>query len=156
MTVNIERVTDVDAVFATLATLLEELHEHHQAWWPREFVPDWRQRWRQYLKSSAERCILIARDRGEPIGYVNGTIRRDPSLFVESFGYIDDAFVRVSERRHGVGAMMLADFEAWCGSKGIDEIRLGVVAENAIGLGFWRKSGFRPLAYTMTKRLPAP
>jgi GNAT superfamily N-acetyltransferase len=153
MAVEIERVTEVDALFPTLATLLEELHAHHQPFWPRDFVPGWQERWRSYLGAPAERCILLARFDEAPIGYLNGSIRRDPGLFLETFAYIDDAYVRDSQRRGGVGGRMLSEFEDWCRARGVTEVRLGVVANNQLGLGFWRKSGFQPLTYTMTKAL---
>jgi GNAT superfamily N-acetyltransferase len=153
MTIEITRVTDLDAVWPELTTLLEELHEHHQPFWPRDFMPDWQVRWRHYLEAGDDRCILLARDGRAPVGYVNGAIRRNPSLFVETYGYIDDAYVRPAARRQGAGAGMLQQFEDWCRSRGVDEVRLGVVAANEVGVNFWVKSGFAPLTYTMSKRL---
>jgi ribosomal protein S18 acetylase RimI-like enzyme len=153
MDATIERVDDIDAAFPELAALLEELHQYHQALRPHEFVPEWRSRWISYLRQDSERLVLLARKAGEPVGYLNGSIRRDPGLFRETYGYIDDAYVQPDLRRLGLGAAMLSRFEAWCREQGATEVRLSVAAANDVGFSFWQKSGFRPMSHTMTKSL---
>jgi GNAT superfamily N-acetyltransferase len=101
--VRVERVTDLGSVWPLLTSLLRELHEHHQPFWPRDFLSDWQARWREYLQSGEDRCILLAWRNGEPIGYTNAALRRDPGLFRETFCHIDDAYVRPNARRLGIG-----------------------------------------------------
>jgi ribosomal protein S18 acetylase RimI-like enzyme len=152
MDVTIEPVNDLDAAFPELAALLEELHAYHQPLRPHEFVPDWRSRWNGYLRQG-ERLILLARKGQEAVGYLNGTIRRNAALFQETFGYIDDAYVRPDLRRLGIGARMLLQFEAWCREQGVLEVRLSVASGNDLGFSFWQKSGFKPMSHTLTKSL---
>ncbi len=88
-----------------------------------------------------------------PAGFMAAAIRRNPGLFDETYCQLEDAYVREAGRRAGLGADMLQRVEAWSRSRGVDEVRLGVVAANDLGLSFWRKSGFVPLTYTMSKTL---
>jgi ribosomal protein S18 acetylase RimI-like enzyme len=152
MDVTIEPVNDLDAAFPELAALLGELHAYHQPLRPHEFVPDWQSRWKSYLRQG-ERLILLARKGQEAIGYLNGTIRRNAALFQETFGSIDDAYVRSDLRRLGIGGQMLARFETWCREQRVLEVRLSVAAGNDLGLSFWQKSGFKPMSHTMAKSL---
>jgi GNAT superfamily N-acetyltransferase len=153
MALSIERVQDLEQVWPVLTALLQELHEHHQPFWPRDFLPGWQERWREFLTSGDERLVLIAREDGEAAGYLNGAIRRNPGLFAETYADIDDAYVRPVQRRRGVGSQMLRRFEEWAQSRGVVEVRLNVVAANGVALSFWQKSGFAPLSYRMTKHL---
>ena len=84
---------------------------------------------------------------------LNAGITRDYGLFEETYGLIGDAYVRAESRRRGLGAALVAHVEAWCRARGVDEVRVGVVVANELGVAFWRKSGFEPLTYTMSKSL---
>lgn len=153
MTIQIERVTDLDLAFPELEALFRQLHEYHMPIWPRPFLDGWQARWRDHIRLNEDRLILIARDGASSIGFMNACIRRDPSLFEETYGHIDDAFVEADVRRSGIGARLLGRVEQWSRARGAAEVRLGAVVANEIGVGFWLKSGFAPLTYTMSKPL---
>jgi GNAT superfamily N-acetyltransferase len=155
MAVEILEVSDLDAEFPTLALLLEELHEYHMPYWPREFLPDWRDIWRRFIAGPDPRLVLIARDGGEPVGLMMAAERHNPALFEETFTQLEDAYVREPYRRSGLGSAMLRRVEAWSGERGVLEVRLGVVAANQLGVDFWTRSGFKPLTHLMAKRVEA-
>jgi GNAT superfamily N-acetyltransferase len=132
---------------------MEELHEYHMPFWPRDFLPDWRETWLRQILPNHDRLILLAHGGSEPAGFMVASIRRNPGLFEETYTQLEDAYVRAPQRRGGLGGAMLERVEAWSRDRGVEEVRLGVVAANTLGLSFWRKSGFAPLTYTMSKSL---
>jgi GNAT superfamily N-acetyltransferase len=132
---------------------MEELHAYHQPMWPRDFLPDWRERWKLHIAPNDDRLFLLARDAGEPIGMMIAALRRDPTLFVETYAHLEDAYVRARYRRGGLGSLLVARVEEWAQGRGASEVRLGVVAANALGVAFWTKSGFAPLSHQMSKTL---
>jgi GNAT superfamily N-acetyltransferase len=148
---DIQEVSDLDAEFPTLTLMMEELHQYHIPFWPREFLPDWPEKWRRFISGPEARLVLIAREGGEPAGLMMAVERRDPALFAETFVHLEDAYVREPYRRSGLGSAMLRRVEAWSQHRGVPEVRLGVVAANQLGVDFWTKSGFRPLTHLMTK-----
>jgi len=97
--------------------------------------------------------ILVARVGGEAIGFMNGRVIRDPEVFEEAYGFIDNAYVRPQSRRKGVGRALLRRAEAWYESNGVAEIRLSVYAANNLGVRFWELAGFEPQSITMRKAL---
>jgi GNAT superfamily N-acetyltransferase len=149
----IEEVTDLDAGWPELTLLFLELHDYHEPFLPRRLRDDWEQRWRDFVKPGEDRLVLLARRSGTAIAYLNAELRRDYGLFDETIGFVDDAYVREEERDKGIGRALLARAEAWFRERGVDELRLNVVAGNKRGVRFWTLSGFQLQSMTMTKRL---
>lgn len=97
--------------------------------------------------------MLIARTAGVPVGLANGTIQRNPAIFVEVFAQIDNVFVVERERGAGVGRALLAAFEAWATERRVDEMRLSVVASNVGARRFWERAGFEVISLRHAKYL---
>jgi GNAT superfamily N-acetyltransferase len=150
---RVERVLDLDAVWTDLTALFLEFEAYHQAFQPRQLLPDWQARLAQRLQLHYDRLILLARADGDAVGCLVGVIRRDDGLAADTYGYLTYAFVQESHRRGGVGRALLAEAEAWCRQRGATRVELDVFDENELAVGFWSASGFRPLSLTMSKTL---
>ena len=153
MAIEIEEVTDLDAVWPELSALFLALHNYHDPWLSRRLRDDWEPRWREYIRPNDDRLILIARDEGRAIGYYNVSIRRDYGIFDELVGFIDDAYIEPEYRSAGLGRRLLRHAEAWCRDRGAPEVRLNVIAGNKLGVRFWTLSGFELQSMTMRKSL---
>ncbi|HEX5422615.1 MAG TPA: N-acetyltransferase [Candidatus Acidoferrales bacterium] len=70
-------------------------------------------------------------------------------------------------RRHGVGSTLLGEIEERLARAGVNHVELETATDNAPGIAFWRKNGYRPCgvkrgyyprgvdAYAMVKALAA-
>jgi GNAT superfamily N-acetyltransferase len=149
----VEVVSDLEAVWPELTALFLEFEAYHRAFQPRDLVPDWNERLRQRLHLHDDRLVLLGRADGEAVGCLVGVIRRDDGLAFDTYGYLTYAFVREPSRSLGAGRKLLQEAEAWCLQRGATRIELDVFAENELGVGFWTRSGFRPVSLTMSKSL---
>jgi len=149
----VEEVGDLDAVWPELRQLAVELFEYHRDFWGRSLREDWEQRWKDYLRSDAERLVLIARSDGRAIAYFNAEIRRGGGIFEGDAGYIGDAYVQERFRGQGVGHEMLSRTERWFESQHVQQVRLNVAAKNALGVDFWARCGFEVETLNMSKAL---
>ena len=149
----VEEVHDLSAAWSEIEPLLSELHEHHRRLMGHPLLTDWDIRSRRYYASLSPILILIVRQGSAPVAFLNGRIVRDPEVFEEAYGFIDNAYVRPSVRNHGRGHELLARAEEWFTSHGLHEVRLNVVASNDLGIAFWQSNGFSPLSITMSKSL---
>jgi len=151
--VEIQEVRDVDAVWRDLVALSQGLYAHHAALGAPPLVADWQRRWRAHLGGSGERLILIGRVDGAAAGLVNTRIQRTSGIYQEAFAFLEDAFVVPEQRGSGLIQEMLGRTEGWCRSRGIDVLRLSVLAANSLAVHFWEKSGFQPFMQILSKDL---
>lgn len=151
--IQIEEVRDLDAAWSDLRRLFLGLYEHHEALGAPPLEPDWPRRWRAYLVGPEERLVLLARQDGVAVGFFNSRINRGSSLYREAFGFIEDAYICPEQRGSGLAQDLLQRTEDWCRARGVALLRLSVVANNALALHFWDKSGFQPLMQIMSKTL---
>ena len=153
MSYSIGQIEGIGKAWAELEPLFRELHEHHEPLIGHKLLPNWVARQSSYYESQTPMLILVARIGGEAIGFMNGRVIRDPEVFEEAYGFIDNAYVRPPSRRKGVGRALLRRAEAWYESNGVAEIRLSVYAANNLGVRFWELAGFEPQSITMRKAL---
>lgn len=153
MPVEIESVEDVDARWSAIEPLLRGIHEYHLSLTGVPLLPDWAERQRAHLVGRADGIFLLAIDGGDPVGFVNGWVSRNPAIFEETYARLDNMFVVDAHRGTGVGMQLLAAFEQRCIDAGIEEVRLGVVTGNELGERFWDGAGFVPASASMKKQL---
>lgn len=87
---------------------------------------------------------LIAEAGGEPAGFALffstfSTFRAQPSL------YLEDLFVRPSQRGRGLGKALLARLAELAARRGCGRLEWAVLNWNEPALGFYRSLGARPL-----------
>jgi ribosomal protein S18 acetylase RimI-like enzyme len=148
----IEEVTDLDAAWPELELLVLGIIEYHKPWDRRVLKAGWAPIMREYMAT----CLtLVARESGLAVGFLSGTVGPDVGIFEGAVGHIDNAFVIESARRRGVGQALTERFEARCRDRGANEVRLDVAEGNALGMGFWRRSGYEVTMHAMSKSLEA-
>src|SRR5438477_3053706 len=76
--------------------------------------------------------IAVADRRGDIVGFicVVAALRNDSPDDPATFAWVHDVFVRPEDRRQGIGTALLGDAEAFVGSRGARELRLGVLDRN--------------------------
>jgi [ribosomal protein S18]-alanine N-acetyltransferase len=115
---------------------------------------------RHFLKMPSANCI-VATDGEEIPGFVI-TEEAGP------LGHILTLDVAESYRRRGLGTQLLRSSEAELLQRGVTEMVLETAVENAAGVAFWRRHGYRTVgtlkkyylrrldAFTMRKNLIEP
>lgn len=153
MTPVIEEVRDLDAAWAELEPLMLGIIEYHRPWDPRTLVADWKQRIRAYMAVDGGNITLIARDAGEAVAFLNGSMAPDGGIFEEGFAFINNIFVRDGSRGSGAGTALVRRFEEWARERGAHELRLHVNAGNEPGRASWGAGGFEVVEEVRRKPL---
>jgi GNAT superfamily N-acetyltransferase len=153
MAFAIERVEDPVARWVELEPLLLALHEYHLPLTGVPLLTDWARMQREQIAGRPEGLVLLAYEDGAAVGFANGWVSRNPSIFEEEYARLDGMYVAPDARSRGIGRALLAAFEAWARERGVNEVRLGVVASNHLGRRFWDAAGFEPASIAMKKLL---
>lgn len=99
-------------------------------------------------------CALVAEhDRDGIIGAVFGRIVSNNRYIPNRAGQIEQAFVRETHRRGGVGTRLVAEICHFFSEQGIQDISLRYVVGNREAAGFWASLGFSPRIITSGARL---
>ena len=149
---EIEEVRNLDAVWPDVVALFEELHDYHVPLDEPPLVSGWQGKLRAQF-SGPDRMALLARVNGEVVGLMNARIQRATGLYDESYGFIENAFLKDEHRGCGIAQAMLSRTEEWVQRHRIGLIRLSVNAQNELALHFWDKSGFKPMLHILSKTL---
>ena len=115
-------------------TSLKPLHEN-------------RERYFSYLRNdltNQDRVVLIAIDRGEPIGMITGRIYRTLLIRIRrKEGRISNLFVLSGYRNRGVAGKLVSELLKWFREKRIKDVHLSVHSGNAPALRMFRKLQFQ-------------
>jgi len=97
---------------------------------------------KNYLSFSGADCIVaeaaVSKRDPEIVGFCV-TARRG------SWGYIVTMDVLSDWRRHGVGSALLGESERRMVARGVREVWLETAVDNAAGIAFWERHGYRNL-----------
>jgi GNAT superfamily N-acetyltransferase len=95
------------------------------------------------LIESASAEMVVAEREGRAIGCGHAQIRiAEPYLAHREYAHVGLIYVCPEERGQGVSLLIIAALEAWARSRGIDEVRLEVYADNAAAVRAYEKAGF--------------
>jgi GNAT superfamily N-acetyltransferase len=94
-----------------------------------------------------DRITLVAEQDGRWVGLVTG-LAEDPEDPKQSGPVLGGMFVDGTERRHGVGAMLVEGVAAWARARGAARLSLWVTSSNESAIALYRKCGFRPTGET--------
>lgn len=101
-----------------------------------------------------ENLLLAAEDKNKAIGYIIAKVQKRPKIFAEKkIGFIETAYVREAYRNKGLGEIMTKKALDWFRGKGIKRIELHVHSKNPMGIGAWKKYGFKTYLYCQYRRL---
>jgi GNAT superfamily N-acetyltransferase len=100
---------------------------------------------------SPDHCWRIVEVDGQPVGY--GLIylaspRTDPPG-----AFIHWAYLEASQRRKGLGRLLLNELLAWARRRGANRVELQYIDGNEDAERFWTRAGFRPYARKCVLRL---
>ena len=115
----------------------EKLYEIDQVCYEPEIAYS-RRELKNYLRFPTADCIVAESD-GAPVGFCMTAIER-------ADGYIITMDVLSEYRRQGVGAALLKEAETRMAEQGVLEVRLETAVDNASGIAFWKKHGYRTKA----------
>lgn len=146
----IDRVSDLDAVWHDLVRLFEGQNAHHEGLMEPS-LPDWQDRLRARMSLDEDELLLMARQDGIAVGFVIARVRRDPSLWRESFVYLENIFVQETTRGTGIGRALVEAVERWTVERGVGEVRLGVMAGNDVAERFWAAGHYNDYIRTVRK-----
>jgi ribosomal protein S18 acetylase RimI-like enzyme len=107
--------------------------------------------------SNEDGCILMARARGQAIGFVCAWKEVDDDALLReemrAHALISDIFVVEDWRQRGVAAGLLAAIEAAMLERGATQIRVCAKAANALATGCYNRAGYRPYEIIFWKSL---
>jgi GNAT superfamily N-acetyltransferase len=106
--------------------------------------------WHERAAGGAEggdRITLVAEQDGRWVGLATG-LAGDPEDPQQSGPVLVGMFVDRTERRHGVGAMLIEGVAAWARARGAARLSLWVTSSNEPAIALYRKCGFRPTGET--------
>lgn len=107
------------------------------------------------IEDTRNAIVLIAEIDGVAVGCGLGQIKENDACYDEShYGYIGLMYVDESQRGKNVGGSIVQELNNWFRSKGINEIRLKVYANNPGAIGAYEKYGFEPFINEMKLRKP--
>lgn len=93
-------------------------------------------------KAADDKLVLGIERDGALVGLLDA-VRDYPEPGVWFLGLL---LLRPEVRSHSLGAKVYRAFADWAFEQGCDVVRLGVVAQNPRGAGFWQRQGFQEVA----------
>lgn len=101
-------------------------------------------------------AALVALLDGVPAGFLLCSIDEDSGFYVKPefrrFGYVHDIFVADAARGCGVAEALMEVAEAHCRAKGVNHMRLFMLAGNERARAFYERTGWAP--YELSYRKP--
>jgi GNAT superfamily N-acetyltransferase len=146
---------DLDAVVKLRIALLREYREHPIYG---RLRADAEQRARLVFGSqldASNEVIFLAEAEGVTIGLLRCVESlASPLLIPDRYCYISSVYVVPQHRRHGVMRLLLDRAIAWCGERGLTEMRLHNVGARADTVAAWDSMGFEVVEQVRVRRLP--
>lgn len=112
------------------------------------------------LSSSAEdptSCLLVAESDSKVVGVVGAHLQPRPTegmtRYDGSIVYIGDLTVTASDRRRGVGVLLMEQLEKWARDRGAATVTLNVHDRNSAAKALYLRQGFRAVHVQMRKDL---
>lgn len=82
-------------------------------------------------------AYYVADRDGEVLGYVSGGPGED-----EGVAYLGAIYVAPDRWGEGIGSALLDGFESFCRDRGYETVAFNVLAENDVGVSFYRSHGY--------------
>ncbi len=141
-----------------VVSLWQEMMDFHGALDPRfRFAANAAREFEYHFIStirSREAQIYVAEADGQVIGYILGEMHtRKPLYPAGRYGFISDASVRTTWRRHGVGRALVERLMEWFHRKGATTVELFVAVANPESTAFWQAMGFTDFLRLLRKEI---
>ena len=103
-------------------------------------------------KGQAE--VLVAQKGKEPMGFLYLTYPTSERYQTSaSYAVIQDMYVKPAYRKKGIGTKLMEEVTNRIKKKGVKNVRLSVLSENANAVRFYEKFGFKVYRYGMRKEI---
>jgi GNAT superfamily N-acetyltransferase len=144
---------------SSIAALTQGLFEHHgdlddslSALWIRS------EEGLRYLQNRiTKHVVFVACEGPQAVGYLVGEILPVPTYrTIETLAELQNMFVLEAWRSRGVGTRLVQAFCDWCAGRGIERIKVEVLAANPDAIAFYKRAGFRERVLTLERRHGAP
>ena len=101
------------------------------------------------LLQNEAKCIIVADDNGQIIGYLMAEINDYPPIYLQKqYGHISAISVTASAQREGIGHQLLDAALDWFRGQGVKRVECAVAVENPVSQRFWKGLGFRGIMET--------
>jgi len=138
-----------------LADMNHSVHTLHREQDPVRFKPYDRAAIADQLRAwlrDGEREILIAEDRGRPVGYVSFVVVRRPEHvfgYERTFVHVDQISVSSAHRRLGIGKRLVDAVKQKARDRGTNVVELDVHDFNNDAQAFFAAQGFTPVKHRL-------
>jgi ribosomal protein S18 acetylase RimI-like enzyme len=106
-----------------------------------------------YLKHFSKLKMLVAEENSEVLGFIVGTIRKTPHKVKVKEGHIESFFISAKTRGQGAGKQLYNSLISWFKKQKCDNLSLDVALGNKSAVSIYKKWGFKPVRYSMKKRI---
>jgi ribosomal protein S18 acetylase RimI-like enzyme len=89
--------------------------------------------------------VLIAKQEGQPIGYIYGQISHRTHLTPGAVGFISGIYVKENHRRRGIGTTLVRELAKTFRAQGMEEVNLRYIVGNREATKFWTSLGLTPV-----------
>lgn len=98
-----------------------------------------------------DRPFLVAQPAGDPVGFVEAALAEKPGTW-----HLYRLYVHAEHWGEGVGTALLEALEADIVDRGVERLRVSVLAANDVGVGFYEARGFERLETRHDERFDVP
>ncbi|MFN4142521.1 N-acetyltransferase family protein [Aestuariivirga sp.] len=156
LTIRDFREGDEDGLLAALRDLQAHEGQFHARIRPAETMGPWYvERLKREVAEGRGR-LMVAEAAAGVVGYAALTFSLaddDKAELPYSFAEVGDLAVAADARGHGVGTALLSACEAEARRRGVDVLRVGVLARNASARAFYLRNGLEEVYVTMERPL---
>jgi len=94
--------------------------------------------------------FLIAEDKRKPVGFIEGCIKKSPSIYkYPRKGEIGPTFVKREYRNKDIGKKLVKGMLNWFKSRKVKWAQITTHAKNINAITFWKKMGFKEYSIRM-------
>lgn len=105
----------------------------------------------KYLIQSPEATVIVAEENNEIIASGYALIKKAAKDYYQfkEYAYLGFMYVKPEHRGKGINKVITDELISWSKSRGINEVRLDVYAQNESAIKAYEKAGFEPHLLTM-------
>ena len=148
------RVAEYKDAHAVSALWLELMREHEQMDERWKLTIDAEERWFndfRWLVEDSAHLFLVASCSGNIVGFTHAYLWEDLPIYAPVLEvFIASIYVNTEYRKQGAASRMVNYVKLWAADKNAMRVRLGILAANAGGAGFWNAMGAEAISVFYT------
>ncbi|MBU1178653.1 GNAT family N-acetyltransferase [Patescibacteria group bacterium] len=114
------------------------------ALWPKHSVESLKKEFQEILENKNEKVVLCEDDNGEPIAFMNLSLRHDyvEGAFSKPVAYLEGIYVKDKYRHQGIAKEFIKIAEKWAKKNDCQELGSDALIDNLDSHKFHQKLGF--------------